>query len=307
MPQSAPSDQRATASVSSAPRPMRLSIVIVNWNTRAYLLKALESIHAQMPDVGWEVIVVDNASHDGSGAAVADRYPGVHLIANGDNAGYARGNNQGIERSSGEFVLLLNPDVVLPPSTLERAMAILSGASNAAALGVRLVGADGVVQRSIRGFPTPLAVACEALGLSRLFPHSRLLASYRMPWFDYDAPSEVDQPMGTFLLIRRAALESIGALDERFPIFFNEVDWCLRARRKGFTILYTPEVEILHYGGASTRQAAPAMAWESRRGLLRFLRKHYPGPQYAPLYWVAVWTSWLYAGWTGIRRSRRSG
>ena len=288
--------------MSTPPPDATLSIVIVNWNTRDYLLGALKSIYEAPPALPFEVIIIDNASTDGSAEAAAAAFPQARLIANTENAGYARGNNQGLEASTGRYVLLLNPDVVLPPGGLEKSVAILEAHPDVGALGVKLVNPDGSVQRSVRGFPTPGTVLCEALGLSHLFPNSRLFGAYRMTWFAYDREAEVDQPMGTFLLIRRQALEEAGLLDERFPIFFNEVDWCYRARQKGWKILFSPEVEVVHYGGGSTRQVSARMAWESRRGLLDFYRKHYRSPLFAPVYWLAAAASWLQAWWVSRKR-----
>ncbi|MCS6777469.1 MAG: glycosyltransferase family 2 protein [Chloroherpetonaceae bacterium] len=284
--------------------PLLLSIAIVNWNTRDLLLGALDSIYRYPPSFPFEVIVVDNASADRSAEAVAGRFPQVILIANPENAGYARGNNQAIARARGAYILLLNPDVLLPPGGLERAVAFMEAHPDAGALGVRQVHPDGTVQRSVRGFPTPLAVFWELIGASRLWPQSRFFGAYRMTWFDYARVEKVDQPMGTFLLLRRQALEQVGVLDENFPIFFNEVDWCLRCRRAGWQIYFTPEVEIVHFGGASTMQVGAAMAWESRRGLLRFYAKHYRKPWYWPLRTLIALVSWPHACLQAWRRSR---
>jgi hypothetical protein len=284
--------------------PIRLSVAIVNWNTRDLLLEALASIYNAPPAFPFEVIVVDNASADGSAAAVAARFPQVCLLANTENAGYAQGNNQAIEKARGEYVLLLNPDVILPPGGLERAVAFMDSHADAGALGVRQVHPDGRLQRSVRGFPTPLAVLWELVGLSRLLPRSPVFGAYRMTGFDYAHVTEVDQPMGTFLLIRRAVLDQIGPLDLAFPIFFNEVDWCLRCKRAGWKIYFTPEVEIVHYGGASTAQVGAAMAWESRRGLLRFYQKHYRAPWFWPLRAVIAAASWPHA-WLQARRRQK--
>ncbi len=281
---------------------MKLSIVIVNWNTRDYLLGALRTIYAAPPAFDFEIIVVDNASSDGSADAVRREYPGVVLRANDRNACYAEGNNQGIALASGEYVLLLNPDVEVPPGTLDDAIRVAERLPKLGALGARQLNPDGSVQPSLRGFPTPAGVLWEATGLARLFPQSRTFGAYRMRWFTYDREADVDQPMGTFLLIPRRALDDVGVLDERFPIFFNEVDWCYRARQRGWRIVFSPEVSITHYGAGSTRQIAPAMAWESRRGLLDFYRKHYPSPVFLPIYWVAVAGSWIQAALTARRR-----
>lgn len=285
---------------------MKLSIILVSWNTRDYLLGALRSIYKNPPSCDLEVIVVDNASEDGTAQAVAREFPGATLIANERNVGYAEGNNQGLALASGDFLLLLNPDVLVHPRTLDRAIAHLQQHPDAAAVGARQLNPDGSVQPSLRGFPTPLAVFFEAAGLSRLFPRSRLFGAYRMTWFGYDREADVDQPMGTFLLIRREALEAVGTLDERFPIFFNEVDWCFRARRAGWRIRFSPDIVITHFGGGSTRQVPAAMAWESRRGLLTYYRKHYPSPLFAPIYWAVAAASWLQARHVARTRSARS-
>lgn len=285
---------------------MTLSIVIVNWNTREYLLGALGSIYANPPPFPFEVVVVDNASQDGSAEAVRERYPRARLLANADNAGYARGNNQGLAEARGRYVLLLNPDVVVPAGALETAGRCAESAPDVAAVAVRLANPDGSVQPSVRGFPTPAALLWEITGLSRIFPRSRRLGAYRMAWFGYDREADVDQPMGTFLLITREALADVGPLDERFPIFFNEVDWCYRARRRGWRIRFTPQATVTHFGGGSTRQVSADMAWESRRGLLGFYRKHYASPAFAPVFWLAAASSWLHAWWTARGRTVRA-
>lgn len=285
---------------------IQLSIAIVNWNTRDLLLDALASLYQTPPRLDYEVIVVDNASYDGSAAAVAEHYPQVRLIANAENAGYAQGNNQAMKSAQAPYILLLNPDVIVKAGSLERAVAFMEAHPDAGALGIRQIHPDGSLQRSVRGFPTPLAVLWELLGLSKLFPQSRLFGAYRMTWFDYAHVAEVDQPMGTFLLIRRTVLDQIGLLDEAFPIFFNEVDWCLRCKRAGWKIYFTPEVEIIHYGGSSTAQVGAAMAWESRRGLLHFYAKHYRAPWFWPLRLLIAAASWPHA-WLQARRRQQIG
>ena len=299
--------QRNMETTVTAGQAVTLSVCIVNWNTRNLLLEALGSIYDAPPDFPFEVIVVDNASPDGSAAAAAGHFPQVILIANAKNAGYARGNNQALERAGGEYRLLLNPDVILPPGGLAQAVAFMEEHRQAGALGVRQVHPDGRLQRSVRGFPAPLAILWELAGLSRIFPRSRLFGAYRMTWFEYDAVTEVDQPMGTFLLMRNAALAQVGLLDEAFPIFFNEVDWCLRCKRAGWKIYFTPDVEIVHYGGASTAQVGAAMAWESRRGLLKFYAKHYRAPHFWPLRLLIAAVSWPHAALTARKRRANQG
>lgn len=257
---------------------MVLSIVIVNWNTCDHLLACLESIRSTNFEGPMEVIVVDNASSDGSADQVASRFPEVCLIRSDVNWGYAKGNNIGFEKSSGEFVLALNPDTVLAPDTLRQALEKLRENKEIAVLAPKLVGPDGAVQSSVRGFPSMVGILGDATGLGRLFPGS-LFDSYRLNSFDYSEPQRAPQPMGTFLLFRRSALERVGdprrPFDESFPIFFNEVDLLERLHRAGLYAWYAPSIEIRHVGGASTKQARKSMIWESHRSLMRYGWKHW--------------------------------
>jgi N-acetylglucosaminyl-diphospho-decaprenol L-rhamnosyltransferase len=267
-----------------------LSVCIVNWNTCDLLRDCLSSLlsypSSQDTDT-MEVIVVDNASSDGSATMVASEFPQTILIANSDNKGYAEGNNQALIRAKGGILLLLNPDIVLNTDTLPHALSFLVAHPRCGALGCRLIGTDGQTQRSVRGFPDPGPVLWEFLGLPRLFPHSKTLGAYRMTYFDYNQPAQVDQPMGTFLMIPRAALTDVGLLDTQFPIFFNEVDWCWRAKREhGWEIWYTPDASLIHHGGSSTRLVRPAMIREAHRSLLHFYDKHLKGSVAPPLLWL---------------------
>jgi GT2 family glycosyltransferase len=266
---------------------MRLSVCIVNWNTRDYLRECLAALTAYPPKGGEiEIIVVDNASADGSAEMVAAEFPAVILIAATTNLGYAEGSNLALQRAGGDALLLLNPDVVVHPESLTRAAEFAASHPELGAFGGRLVGTDGKTQSSLRSFPDPGPVLWEYLGLSRLFSKSRVFGAYRMTWFDYESVTEADQPMGSFLWISRAAYQAVGGMDPRFPIFFNEVDWCRRAKRQhGYSIWYTPDVVVTHYGGGSTRQVKASMVRESHRSLLRFYDKHYPhlGP---PVKWL---------------------
>jgi len=259
-----------------------LSVCIVNWNTRDRLRACLRSLQEWPPQTAMEVVVVDNASTDGSAEMVRAEFPQVTLLANQDNRGYAEGNNQGIAASRGEYVMLLNPDTeVIPPSRpgaphpFDVLVGFLEQHPEAGAVAPQLVSPDGSVQRSCRSFPTPGALLWEFLGASRLFPASRRLGAYRMTYWDHRSCREVDQPMGSCLVLRRQALDEVGVFDPQFRIFFNEVDLCYRLKRAGWRIYFTPQAAILHYGGESTRQVRLAMIRESGEALQRFYRKHY--------------------------------
>ncbi len=254
-----------------------LSICIVSWNTRDYLDECLSGIRETSDEVSREVIVVDNASEDGSADMVRDEYPEATLIANDDNCGYAAGNNQAIEVATGEHVLLMNPDIVAHEGALDNLVDLLDRRPEAGAVAPRLILPDGSVQASCRSFPTPDVVLYEALGLSRLFPRSRIFGKYRMTWWDYDDERPVDQPMASALLLRGAALKEVGGMDEDFPIFFNDVDLCKRLWDAGWQIWFMPSASMDHVGGASTSQVPRRMLVESHRSFVRFYRKHYRG------------------------------
>ncbi|MEW5883354.1 MAG: glycosyltransferase family 2 protein [Armatimonadota bacterium] len=263
-----------------------LSIVIVNWNTKALLEKCLASLQRHAPSESYEVIVVDNASSDGSADMIRDRFPQVRLLAQAENRGYAEGNNIGIRAATGEFVLLLNPDTEFIDDSLQRSVDILRSMPSVGALAARLINPDGSTQPSLRSFPRPLPVLFDLFGVARLLPRSRFFGRYRYRFFDYDSPAEVEQPMGTFLLTRREVFDQVGLLDEAFPIFFNDVDWCLRVRNAGWRVYYHPDVRVVHHGGAGTRQVRKSMIWESHRSLLRFYDKWYARWWNLPLLWL---------------------
>ena len=258
------------------PVELNLSICIVNWNTRDYLESCLRSLETYPANYTTEIIVVDNASTDDSVAMVQQDFPNVRLIQNTANFGYAKGNNQAVNAATGAYILLLNPDIVVHPNSLTDSMEFILSTPNTASLGCRLISPDGTTQMSVRGFPDPCAVLCEYLKLWCLAPKHRGIGAYRMRWFDYSTTAKVDQPMGSYLLISRSAWETVGPLDEQFPIFFNEVDWCERAKRQfKFDIWYSGSIAVTHFGGGSTKQVRPEMIRESHRSLARYYDKHY--------------------------------
>ncbi|MBL8087955.1 MAG: glycosyltransferase family 2 protein [Chthonomonas sp.] len=275
-----------------------LSVLIVNWNTREWLVRCIDSIHRFPPGVPYEIIVVDNASSDGSAEAV--REMGITLRAEQTNHGYARGNNLAFQVARGDWLLTLNPDTEVTEGALDTALERLRNHPKHACLGAKLIDPEPpyASQRSVRGFPSVLGILGMLTGLDKRFPRGTL-GSYSLPGFDYELEQNAPQPMGTFLLFRRAALATIGdptsPFDERFPIFFNEVDLLARLAKNGWSTLYCPEVQIVHLGGASTRQARPQMIWESHRSLIRYLVKHTRRtarlllPGLALVIWLGAW------------------
>ena len=273
-----------------------LSALIVHWNTAPDLRACLQALRDHPYTGGTqEVIVVDNASADGAAAMVRAEFPEVRLLANPANELYARGVNQAADAATGDLFLLLNPDAAVRAGTLDTLAAFLESLPDAAAVAPRLVYESGETQRSVRGFPSPAALLGEFLLLSRLFPRSRW-AAWRMPTFDYDKPGEAPQPMASCFLMRRDAWVKIGAMDERFPLYFNDADWCFRAQGAGYRIYYTPEAVCAHGYGGTTKRVRRAAVWESRRAMLRFLGKHYARSTPAVLTALITLDAWRLTG-----------
>jgi GT2 family glycosyltransferase len=254
-----------------------LSIIIVTWNSEKFIEKCLKSIFDTKGSIYLEVIVVDNASQDTTTKIIERFKPEVRLIVNQHNAGYAKGNNQGIEVSKGDYVLLLNPDVELKENCLKLMLDFLKNHEDIDALGPKLLNPDGTIQPSCREFPDFSILLWEFTGLSFLFPINRIFSRWRMGYFDFQSSREVDQPMGSCLLLRRKVIQKIGAFDEQFPIFFNDVDLCYRIKKSGGKLYFLPEAKALHYKGGSTRQAKPEMILSAHLSFFRFLSKYKNG------------------------------
>ena len=278
----------------------RFGVCIVAWRSKDLLRRGLRALVSQ-PEVG-EIVVVDNASGDGTVEMMQTEFPGVHLIANQHNAGFAAGNNQALRATTAPFVLLLNPDTEVQPGALRALLEVFAEEARIGAVAPQLVLPDGSVQASVRGFPEPGAVLAEALGLARLFPR---LGRYRRRDWRHDTRRDVDQPMASAFAIRRAALDEVGWFDESFPLYFNDVDLCYRLRQAGWRIVFEPAAKVAHVHGASTGQVRPRAILDSHRSLMRFYRKHYRGRvcpcEYGAVMALAWLTMWPRAAWAACR------
>lgn len=253
-----------------------VSVIIVTYNSAPEIESCLEAL--KMASAGpLDIVVVDNASHDGTVDIVRSGYPEVTLLTNPVNRYYAAANNQGLSRARGDYLLLLNPDVMLPVGGIDALVRELAQHPDCAAIAPKLVLPDGRRQASLRELPGFDTLWYDLLGLSFLFPKSRRFGRWRMRWFDGAGACRVPQPMASCLLIRRAAIAEIGLFDERYPMFFNDVDWCRRAADKNWGIWYTPEIAARHSGGASTRRARTKMIWMSHTAYLRYLNQYHTG------------------------------
>jgi GT2 family glycosyltransferase len=237
----------------------------------------LDSILVSAGNLSLEIIVVDNNSFDKTGRIVEQFYPQVNLIQNKKNLGYAKANNQGIEEVRGEYILLLNPDTQVLEDALSLMYEFMEENPKIGALGPKLLNPDKSVQASCREFPTFSTLVWEFSGLSRLFPKSKIFGRWKMGYFDFDKPREVDQPMGSCLMLRRKTLDDVGIFDENFGMFFNDVDLCFRIKKRGWKIYFYPEAKVIHHKGASTKKAKAKMIWLSHLAFYEFFKKHKTG------------------------------
>jgi GT2 family glycosyltransferase len=251
-----------------------LSIVVLNYNTREHLRTCLQSVLAQAGDA--EVFVVDNASTDGSADMVAAEFSSVTLVRAPRNGGYAYGNNLALRRARGEAILLLNPDTTLSAGSLRGLLDALERHPETGVVGPKLLRPDGSMHLACRrSFPTPAVALYRLAGLSRLFPRSRRFGQYNLTYANPDQPMEVDAVCGACLLVRRAVVERIGLLDERFFLYGEDLDWCLRARQAGWKVRYEPGVLVTHQHGAASRKRALRTTFHFFRAMDLFYRKHY--------------------------------
>jgi GT2 family glycosyltransferase len=270
---------------------MTLSIVIVNYNTEKLLRSCLESVYAGANGTPLDIWVVDNNSHDNSVAMLKSLFPMVRVIQNPSNVGFSRANNVVISQSRSDYILLLNPDTLIIGDAIERVVKFMKEHPEVGIAGCRVLNRDGTLQLACRrSIPTPEVAFYRVTGLSKLFPRSRVMAKYNMTYESPDRMHEVDAVSGAFLMIRREVVDQIGPLDERFFMYGEELDWCLRTKRAGWLIMYCPEAQIIHYKGESTKYNSRKAAIEFHRAMYLFHRKHF-ARDYSP-----VTNFFIYAG-----------
>lgn len=254
---------------------MDLSVVIVSWNTRADLERALAAVASAQCPLEIETIVVDNASTDGSASMVERKFPWVRRITNARNVGFAGANNQGLRAARGEFVLLLNPDTRVEPCAFSTLVDFMRAHPDAAACGPRLLNPDGSLQLSCRRFPRLITGLFRKAPLGRLLPDNPFNREYLMSEWDHDQVREVDWVSGAALCLRRSVANHVGPLDDGYFMYCEDVDWCYRARQAGYAIYYVPQAAITHAIGRSSDQQPLRMVFEFHRSMRRFYRKHY--------------------------------
>ncbi len=268
---------------STDPEAPDVSVVIVNWNTRELLQQTLESLYRETQQVTFETIVVDNGSTDGSFQLLQHAWKQVCSIALAENKGFAVANNIGIRIASGRYVLLLNSDTIVLPTTLCGMVSFLDAYPDTGCVGCRHLNLDGSLQRSMDSFPNLLN---DLLSYSELYRLPLLLPflQRRFPWWsDHNHVRDVDWVNGACMMVRRQVIAKVGGLDECYFIYAEEIDWCYRMRKAGWSVYFVPEAEIIHIGGQAMNRAADIRVVLKYKGQCRFYRKHYPVWKYIVL------------------------
>lgn len=291
---------------------MDLSIIVVNWNTRDMTCACLASVMAGLGDLAAELIVIDNASDDGSADAIAAAFPASILIRNAENRGFAAANNQGFAIARGRHVLLLNSDTLVHGTVLADSVAWLDAQPEAGAMGCRVLNTDGTVQLTCSMYPSVLNQLLQATGLWKL-RRPRFFGRYLMTGWARDSTREVEVISGCYLLVRRRVIETVGGLDEAFFFFGEETDWCRRIRAAGWRLVFAPVGEITHHGSVSARKLDHRRDVLLTQAKVRLHRKH-GGPGAAAAVWAiaagfnasrALW--WSLRGMGGNARARDRG
>jgi N-acetylglucosaminyl-diphospho-decaprenol L-rhamnosyltransferase len=252
-------------------------VIIVSWNVKALLQRCLASVMESSARNAFEceIIVVDNASDDGSQDMVRHHFPTAKLIASATNLGFTKGNNVGIADSSGRYILLLNPDTEVVGNALSEMVAYMDHHPDAGALGPKVLFPDGRIQSSRRRFPTLATAFVESTVVQQWFPRNRTLAHYYVSDRSDDQEQDVDWIIGACLLIRRETWDQVGPLDEAFFMYSEELDWCRRAKALGWRVVYVPDATIVHHEGQSSIQVVPARHIYFQSSKVYYFRKHH--------------------------------
>ncbi len=268
---------------------IKISVIIVNYNVKEYLSQALHSIQRALKGISHEIIVVDNASVDGSVPYLKKNFPHIKLIANKENVGFARANNQALELCRGEFVVLINPDTVVQEDTFSKLLEFFEQHSEASAATCKIINPDGTFSIDCRhSIPTPSIAFWKVTGLSKLFPKSRLFGQYNLTYLDPNEIYQVPAISGSFMMIKRAVLEKTGFFDEQFFMYCEDIDLCHRINEQGFKIFYVPTTQIIHYKGESTRKENIDYIVTFSRSLYQFFKKYYEPGSLILFRWLIV-------------------
>jgi GT2 family glycosyltransferase len=283
-----------------------ISIVIISFNVERLLKECIESVYCETTETPFDIWVIDNHSRDNSVQMLKDNFPNIHLIENDRNLGFPKANNQAIVKSTSDYILLLNPDTIVQDGAIDKMVRFMDEHPDVGVSGCRVLNEDGSLQLACRrSIPTPKVAFYRLTGLSRLFPHSKTMARYNLTYLDPNTPHEVDAVSGAFLVIRKKVVDAIGVLDENFFIYGEDMDWCIRAKKAGWKVMYYPHARIVHYKGVGCKTNHRKTTYEFYRAMYLFHRKHF-AKDCSPLTNLAIyigivltaalaWRRWLFS------------
>jgi GT2 family glycosyltransferase len=252
-----------------------LSIIIVNYNVKEFLQNLVHSIYKAAQNLQYEIIVVDNASSDGSVEFISQKLPDVKLIVNTRNVGFGKANNQGLKIARGKYFLIINPDSIVSEDTFTKMISFYENNSSVGLAGCKILNPDGTLQLACRrSFPGPWTSFCKVTGLSTLFPHSKLFAGYNLTYKDENKSYEVDAISGSFMMMKREVYDKVGGFDEDFFMYGEDLDLCYRIQKAGYKVFYVHETQIIHYKGESTRRSSLDETRFFYDAMHLFVRKH---------------------------------
>jgi len=255
-----------------------LSIIIVNYNVKAFLQNCLLSIKKATEKIDSEIIVVDNASDDGSIELIKKNFEDVILIESPVNLGFSKANNLGLKISQGKYICLINPDTIVEENTFEVMINFMENHPDVGLAGCKILNPDGTFQLACRrSFPTPWVAFTKIIGLSKLFPKSKLFAKYNLTYLDENQSYEVDAVSGSFMFLRRDVYEKIGGLDETFFMYGEDLDYCYRVKQAGYKVYYVHSTQIIHFKGESTKRSNIDELKHFYDAMRLFVRKHFSG------------------------------
>ena len=254
---------------------VEVSVIVVSWNAKSYVQECIASVTRSALSVPFEVIVIDNASNDGTPDMVRRLFPRVCLITNEENLGFAKANNQGLQTATGKYLCLVNSDVNVPPECLQAMYDFMVRNTKVGVLGPRMLTSEGHLGRSWMRFPTVWNCLCSALALPSVFRRSRIFGGVLMGDFDGGRTSEVNVLNGWFLMVRREALNAVGPLDESFFMYGEDIDWSYRFRNAGWPRVYFAGAQARHYGGASSANAPTRFYLQMNKANLQCFKKHH--------------------------------
>ncbi len=255
---------------------MKLSVIIVNYNVKYFLEQCLYSVRKAVKGMQAEVFVVDNNSVDGSVEMVKEKFPEFVCIANKENLGFSKANNQAIRLSKGEYSLLLNPDTLIEEDTLQKVCDFMDSHPDAGGLGVKMVDGKGIfLPESKRGLPTPAVAFYKIFGFSRIFPKSKIFGKYHLGFLDNDETHEIEILSGAFMLMRKSVLDKTGLLDETFFMYGEDIDLSYRIIKAGYKNYYFPKTRIIHYKGESTKKSSVNYVLVFYNAMVIFAKKHF--------------------------------